>query len=407
MVDGIYLHVYIERDIKKRFHKIFSSYNLIALVGARQAGKTTFLKQQMKRMSSSYVLFDDPDARKLFEADIKKFELQYAEGRELMVLDEIQYCEDAGIKLKYLVDMDRKLWITSSSEILMEKDILSYLVGRVSIVKLYPFTLSEFLRARGQKAVEADMLARNIWEHMTYGGYPKVVLTKDPEMKRTILSDLYVTMLLKDVARTFSIEDINALESLAKYLAVTNGALISYEHVSKALGISFPTLKKYLNAMEKSYLITMVTPFFKNKSKEISKQPKVYFMDTGLRNVIADRFESEPDGLLFENYVLSEMIKSGLKPKYWRTKTKAEVDLIVEKNDMIIPIEVKLRSEPNKIERSLRSFIDSYKPKKAIVVTYKGKTGEMRVGSCKVVFTDVPGLLRILGSGSPTLSNLV
>ena len=211
--------MYIEREIKSRFDKIFKSYNMVAVVGARQSGKTTFLKKQMGQYNSSYVLFDDPDARSLFEEDIKKFELQYIEGKKLTVLDEIQYCKDAGRKLKYLVDTDRRLWITSSSEIILAKEILSFLVGRVSIVKLYPFSFSEFLIAQGQKTTTSTIIQRAIWEHMRYGGYPKVVLTKDIEMKKTILSDLYETMLLKDVARTFAIDDIRSLEDFAKYLA--------------------------------------------------------------------------------------------------------------------------------------------------------------------------------------------
>jgi predicted AAA+ superfamily ATPase len=205
-------------------------------------------------------------------------------------------------------------------------------------------------------------------------------------------------MLLKDVARTFSIDDIGSLEKCAKYLAVTSGALMSYDKVSKVLNISFQTLKKYLNAMEKSYLIKTVTPYFRNKAKEIAKQPKVYFLDTGLRNIIANSFNSEVDGKLFENYVLSELIKLDLAQniKYWRTKAKAEVDFIIENNEEIIPIEVKLQAEPNKIKRSLRSFINTYNPKRAFVVIYKGKMGELNINGCKVVFIDIMGLCNIL-----------
>ena len=218
--------MYIERDIRDKFDKIFKNYNMIAVVGARQAGKTTFLKKQMERFKSSYVLFDDPDARTLFEEDIKKFEIQFLEDFDLSVLDEIQYCRDAGRNLKYLVDTNRKLWITSSSEVLLAKEILSYLVGRISIIKLYPFSYHEFLKSKGQKETTSSINQRMIWEHMIYGGYPKVVLTKDIEMKKTILRDLYETMLLKDVARTFSIEDIRSLEEFSKYLALSIGNII-------------------------------------------------------------------------------------------------------------------------------------------------------------------------------------
>ena len=388
--------MYIEREIKNRFNKIFRSYNMVAIVGARQSGKTTFLKKQMKKYNSSYVLFDDPDARSLFEEDIKKFELQYIKGNELTVLDDVQYCKDAGRKLKYLVDSGRKLWITSSSEIILAKEILSFLVGRVSIMKLYPFSFDEFLIAQGQKTTSSKITQRAIWEHMKYGGYPKVVLTKDTEMKKTILSDLYETMLLKDIARTFAIDDIRSLEEFSKYLGQSIGNIISYNDFSSSLHVSFQTIKKYLDAMEKSYLIMRIYPFFTNKLKEIVKQPKLYFVDTGLRNTIVKGFNVESDGKIFENYVFSELLKIGLTPKYWRTKTKTEVDFVIEKEKEVIPIEVKLQANSNKIERSLRSFINQYHPKTGFIVTYKGEKGIIKINGCTVRFVDIVGLKRYL-----------
>lgn len=388
--------MYIEREIKNRFDKIFKSYNMVAVVGARQAGKTTFLKKQMGQYKSSYVLFDDPDARALFEEDIKKFELQYIQGNELTVLDEVQYCKDAGRKLKYLVDSGRKLWITSSSEIILAKEILSFLVGRVSIMKLFPFSFDEFLIAQGQKTVTSKIIQRAIWEHMRYGGYPKVVLTKDTEMKKTILADLYETMLLKDIARTFAIDDIRTLEEFSKYLAQSIGNLLSYDDFSSSLHVSFQTIKKYLDAMEKSYLIMRVYPYFTNKLKEIVKQPKLYFVDTGLRNTIIKDFNVESNGKIFENYVFSELLKLGIIPKYWRTKSKAEVDFIIEKEKEVIPIEVKLRLDSDKIKRSMRSFINQYHPKTGFVITYKGKKGIKKINGCNVHFVDIVNLKRYL-----------
>jgi len=386
--------MYIEREIKRKFEKINRAFNIIALVGARQSGKTTFLKHELENIKGEYVLFDDPDVRKLFEEDIKKFEMQYVAGK-LSVLDEVQYCKDAGIKLKYLSEKGHKIWITSSSEMILSKEILSYLVGRVSIIRMYPFSFSEFLIARNKKEFTKETLNRLIWEHCLYGGYPKVVTTEDIETKKIILKDLYETMTLKDIAKTFSIEDINSLEEISKYLSLNIGGLISYGNISKILNISFQTLKKYLDAMEKSHLIFKVKPFFTNKLKEISKQPKIYFLDMGLRNHISKSFSREIDGNLFENYVLSELIKMNFSPKYWRTKTNAEVDFIVEKNNEIIPIEIKLNHE-YKIKRSLHNFIDSYKPKKAIVVSYLGDKTKIKEGNCEIIFTDILGLREIL-----------
>jgi hypothetical protein len=384
--------MYVERDITPAFRRVAGHYSMVALVGPRQAGKTTFLKEMMKGCRASYVLFDDPDARGLFNEDVKKFRLQYLEGYDLGVLDEVQYCRDAGSKLKYLVDTGSRLWVTSSSEILLRKEVLSYLVGRVSIVRLYPFSLAEFLRARGQRAYTAEILRRHLWEHMTHGGYPRVVLTGDPEMRRTILRDLYETMLLKDVARTFSIEDLDTLERLVRYLAFNVGALLSYENACKLLDVSYQTLKKYTDALVKSYLIALVKPFFTNKTREITKQPKVYFLDTGLRNAIANEYPVEPTGPLFENYVFSELIKMGFTPKYWRTKSKAEVDFVVEVGNEVVPIEVKIMANPPKVERSMRSFIERYRPHRAFVVFYRGEKGEVEVGGTRLVYTDVAGL---------------
>lgn len=380
--------MYVEREITEKFRAVQGAYNIIAVVGARQAGKTTFLKEQMKGVRSSYVLFDDPDPRNLFEEDVKKFERQCLEGYEVAVLDEVQQCRDAGRKLKYLADTGRKVWITSSSEIVLGQEIFSHLVGRVSIIRLYPFSLPEFLTAKGQRELTRPILERSVWEHMVYGGYPKVVTTGDVELKKTILRDLYETMILKDVAQTFSIDNIRSLEEFARYLSANIGGALSYEKLSKEMKLAFQTVKKYLDAMEKSYLIAMVPPFFINRRKEITKQPKVYFVDTGLRNAIAKNFPAEPDGPLFENYVFTELLKLGFTPKYWRTKAKAEVDFVVEKEGEVVPVEVKLTAEPGRIERGLRSFIESYKPKTALIVTYRGAKGEMDVSGCRVLFMD-------------------
>ncbi len=388
--------MYVHREIKSKFEKNESIYGSIALVGVRQAGKTTFLKEEAKIRKSTYLSFDDPDIRNLFDEDIKKFEKQFTDGYELAVFDEVQYCKDAGRKLKYLIDKGKKIWITSSSEIILSKDILSYLVGRISIMRLYPFSLKEFLIANNQKEFIKEVLERNIWEHVSFGGYPKVVITKDIENKKQILKDLYETMILKDIAKTFSIEDITSLEEFVRYLAINTGGLISFDKVSNDINISFQTVKKYLDAMEKSYLIVKVRPFYKNKLKEITKQYKTYFLDTGMRNFISKSFNIEIEGKLFENYVLSELTKAGFTPKYWRNKSKAEVDFIVEKENEIIPIEVKINANSGKIERSFRSFIEDYKPKRAFVVSYKNFDKTEKIGNCKVIFTNVFNLVEYL-----------
>jgi predicted AAA+ superfamily ATPase len=390
--------MYVNRDIKDDFEKIAAAYEIVALVGPRQAGKTTFLKERVKGINADYLMFDDPDVLELFNLDIKRFENQYLEGYELAALDEVQYGAEAGRKLKYLADKERKIWITSSSQTVLGKEVLSWLVGRVSVVQLYPFSLREFLRSRGIKEQTEKITKRAIWEHLTYGGYPKVVLTSDISMKRIILKDLYETMVLKDIAKTFSIDDIRSLETFCKYLSHSVGHMLIYGKVSSDLDLSFQTVKKYLDAMEKSYLIIRTLPFFTNKLKEITKQPKIYFIDTGLRNTISNDFPSKigKKGKLFENYVLCELLKIGFTPKYWQTKSKAEVDFVVEEEAQVIPIEVKVNAPTRTVERSLRSFIRTYKPKLALVVFYDGIPSQTIIDGCKVIFTDVAHIRDIL-----------
>jgi len=321
--------------------------------------------------------------------------LQAAEYRS--VGNEVQYCKDAGTKLKYLADSGRKIFISSSSEILLGKEVLSFLVGRVSVLRLYPFSYSEFLRARGVRETGGQANERMIWEHAVWGGYPKAVLTEDVEIKRTILYDLYQTMVLKDVARTFAISDVGALESLSKRLAHGIGGITSYEEICRELGVSFVTLKKYLDVMEKSWLIVRVPPYFSNKLKEITKRPKLYFIDTGLRNAIAGAFPNELDEAIFENYVLCELLKMGFSVRYWRTKGNSEVDFVVETEGGIVPIEVKLNAPLGRVDGGLRSFISSYKPKAALVVSYRGERGEIIANGCRVKFVGVDNMGGALG----------
>lgn len=380
---------YVERNLKKTFKETAKNHKVTAVVGPRQSGKTTFLKKRLMNKNASYVLFDDPDAKELFEENIKGFEQQYIEGYDVTGLDEIQYCERAGENLKYLADTDNTLWITSSSETILKKDVLSYLVGRVSINKLYPFNFGEFLRAKEIKALTEKRKTRLIKQHCMFGGYPNIVLTRSKQAKLDILSNLYETMLLKDVAQTFSISSIDTLKKLVKYLSFQTAQMIKYEKISDKLDVGFKTVKNYLTALEQSYILERVKPFYKNKQKEIVKRPKIFFLDNGLLNYTRNDFESGVDGSVFENYVFTELIKQNNEIKYWRTKSKVEVDFIVREET---PIEVKKTSR-NKIPSGLKSFIRRYNPDKAYVVHYEGENKSKTFRDTEVIFTDIHSLV--------------
>jgi len=389
--------VYVERGIRERFERFAKVKDMVALVGPRQSGKTTFLQHQMANEDSTYVLFDRPLPRRVFEEDVEKFEMEFVKGHELAVLDEVQYCEGAGRNLKYLVDNGNWLWITSSSERVLAKEVLAHLVGRVQVMRLLPFDLDEYMRARGHKVREGAILERAVWEHMLYGGYPKVVLTEDARTKRDHLESLFETMILKDVAYTFSIDKVAELERLVRYLSLTPGGPLNVQSLSDNLDLSVPTLDKYLDALEKSYLIVRVPPFFTNKLNEITKQPKVYFVDTGLRNVIAENIPPEPSGTMFENYVFTELLKLGYRPKHWRSRGGAEVDFVLEVDGAIVPIEAKLKVTPGRVGRGLTSFISTYKPSRVFVVGYQVEKGGRTVKGARVEYTDVAGMRDALG----------
>ncbi len=367
-------------------------YGLIAIAGPRQVGKTTFLQHEMQDRDHSYVLLDDPSARRLLEQDPKGFERQYVEGHQLTVLDEVQYSMETGQFLKYLVDTGNRLWITSSSAILLRADVLSFLVGRVGLVRLLPFNIHEFLEAKGVRTRTRVILGSHITEHILYGGFPAVVLNNNPQLKERLLIDILESIVLRDAVRAFGLNNIKAVGDLALYLSQSIGSPINMTAVSNSLGINHVTLNGYLDALEMSYVISRVRPFFTNKIKEIVRQPKVYFVDTGIRNAAMGRFPAEPDGPLFENYVHNELQKMGLSPRYWRTKVGAEVDFVLDGSDPPVAIEVKVRPRTGRISRSLRSFISSYHPKRAYVVGHDVEPGKTELDGCLITYCDVVGL---------------
>jgi predicted AAA+ superfamily ATPase len=383
--------LFVKRELESVFKKLQNIYPVIALVGPRQAGKTTFVKEALVS-EKNYLLFDDPDVREIFDTDIKSFEKQYLHKAEVSILDEVHVAKEPGQKLKYLADSGYKIWVTASSELLLSHEVLSFLVGRVSVLRLFPFNFTEYLTANNIYALTDQILLRETTEHIRYGGYPKVVTTTDLSLKKIILRDLYETMILKDIAKTFNLLDFSAIEKLTAYFAINTGGQVTIESLAQNVGVSSPTIKKYLEAMEKSYLLHLVKPFYNNKTKELTKQPKVYFMDTGLRNSIRNNFNEDGPG--FENYVLTELVRHGFKPKYWRTKTKLEIDFVIEIGDTVIPVEVKISE--SRIGSSFKSFINEYKPEIGYIVVLRGESINLEYEGCNIYFVKTNQLINNL-----------
>jgi predicted AAA+ superfamily ATPase len=385
--------MYVERSISPLFQKIAESVKVIALVGPRQSGKTTFLKHHSAEFNAKYVTFDDPDVRERF-SDIKQFELEYVNGNNVTILDEVQYGTDPGVKLKYLADRGHRLWITSSTEMLLGASVLSHLVGRISIQRLYPFDLEEIGRAKEVKSLTDTIEKRVITEQMRYGGFPGIILQNDPDVRISMLRGLLETLLLKDVANTFSITDLDSLQKMSKILALNVGAPITTDKLCRDLNLSFPTVRKYIDALTKSHLIMKIPPFFTNRNVEMKKQPRYYFLDMGLRNAVINDFSNSMEGRGFENYVISELVKEGFDPRFWRTKGGAEVDVILELGREVVPIEIKTKIGKTAIGRGFRSFIERYSPKRGFLVGYEVDKDQIKEQGCRIKTVTLRGLLK-------------
>jgi hypothetical protein len=377
--------MYIRRDLERKISKYLYVPEIIAVTGARQVGKTTLLQHMQEKIDKSlFITFEDISIRSLFDNDIKSFIALYIEPYRYIFIDEFQYSKNGGQYLKLIYDTvkDKKIFISGSSILDLTIHAVKYLSGRIFSFVLYPLTFEEYLhhkdnglydllRKAGDKKINpliAEKLYAQLEDFILYGGYPRVALAQDNEEKREILRNILNIYLLRDIRDLIGLTDDYKMLSLLKALALQVGNVISYQELSTLTAQNFSDLRKNLNLLEKTYIISLVKPYYTNKRLEIVKNPKVYFYDTGLRNAVIDdfrRMDSRQDmGSLFEGHIFTELTKKNHNLKYWRTKSKAEVDFIVDDK---IPAEVK--SAPGKltISKSLRSFVGKYNPSEAYV----------------------------------------
>jgi len=382
---------YIPREVEEEIKKYLSLPQIIALLGPRRSGKTTLLLHLKNNLENAvYLSFEDPEVLDLFEKDIKGFAKLYLnEKTKYLFIDEFHYAKSGGKQLKYLFDYyhDKKIIISGSSSPELTIKALKYLVGRVITFTLYPFSFSEFLYAKdpnlqkiwkdaSAKELVDSPLAEKILhffeEYLIFGGYPEVVIQDDFEIKKKLLKNIYGVLFLREVKDFLNLVDDFKLRNLIKALALQIGNLINYHELSLLTGLDFKTLKRYLNFLEKVFICSLVSPFFTNKRKELVKAPKIYFWDLGLVNAITDNFslleQRVNQGAILENAAFIILAKQN-EVKFWRSKAKAEVDFVLEKDNEVLPIEIKSAIKTEKIPLSLQSLIKTYHPKKAIVVT--------------------------------------
>lgn len=360
---------------------------IIAVVGPRQCGKTTLLRHIAGSLPSSIFLsFEDKNILDLFENRTDEFIGLYAKKNKYLFIDEFQYAKEGGKKLKYIYDLHHiKMFVTGSSSIDLTVKTVKYLVGRIFIFTLLPFDFQEFLAAKNpslEKFYNSNKIALNkkidtvtdtsdelralYEEYVIYGGYPRAVISDDHDEKKKVLANIYNTYFLREVKDILGLIDDYKLLNLIKALSSQAGNLIDYQELCRISELTYPTLKKYLNFLEKTYVCRPIRPFFKNKRVEIVKNPKIYFFDTGLRNYAINNFsaleERTDAGAILENAVFGQLTKEELLINYWRTKQKLEVDFVVSMPDnKITALEIKKTlTESDTSSISAREFKRQY-----------------------------------------------
>lgn len=379
--------MYIKRFLEKELNKYLSKREIIAVVGPRQSGKTTLLKRIFTDLEKAFFLdFEDREILELFNEDLNSFIDLYVKPNDFLFIDEFQYALEGGKKLKYIYDhYDTKIIISGSSASNLSIQSIKHLVGRVFVFNLYPFSFEEFLNYKEPDIYEKiylkgrltkqiiDKIFPHFKEFNVFGGYPRVVLASDKSEKEIVLKNIYNTYFLKEIKEILNLPDDHKLSKLIKALALQVGSLVNYNKLADITGFSFKEVLSHLNILEKTFVCLRSQPFYTNKRTELVKSPKIFFLDNGFRNIILKNFlyERSDKGDLYENFVASELVKKGEEIKYWRTKSKAEVDFIIEKEGKLLPIEVKSNLSEAKFTKSFLSFIDKYQPKKALVLSEK------------------------------------
>ena len=394
--------MYIKRDLEGKIRQYLGAPEILAVMGARQAGKTTLLKHLQEGIpDSSFLTFEDIEIRELFDLDTKSFIELYVKPARVIFIDEFQHSRKGGQGLKFIYDTvpGRKLIISGSSSLDLTIKAAKHLTGRILSFTLYPFSFRETLRSKDERLAELfestlefgpierplrERLQKYFQEFVVYGGYPRVATAQNDDEKKELLKNIFQIYLLRDVKDILGLVDDYTMLSLVKALALEAGRSISYDELANLTQQSTPAVKRQISFLERTYIASFLRPYFQNKRTELVKNPKAFFLDSGLRNAIVKDFKPVDDrqdkGALYENCVFSELLKKDRQVKYWRTKSKAEVDFVVDDR---LPLEVKSGLSRPIIGKSLHSFIAKYQPENAFILN-ETLFDDFRVGKCTV-----------------------
>ncbi|MBN2557584.1 MAG: ATP-binding protein [Clostridia bacterium] len=365
--------MYIKRHLENIVLKTSESFPVVLVTGSRQVGKTTMLTK-IASSGRRYISLDDPLARELAKSDPGLFIQRYAPP---VLIDEIQYAPELLIHIKMHVDKNKRMgdfWLTGSQAFHMMKGVSESLAGRVGILNMTGLSYSE-IACRPNKVFLAepsgfhdrvikDDNLRKVFNRIHKGAFPALYERKqEPEIFYSSYINTYVQRDIRDLTQVA--DELSFIRFLQACAARTS-KMVNYSELAKDAGISSPTAKQWMSILISSGIVTLVEPYFNNALKRIVKAPNMYFMDTGLcayltRWTNPEALEvSAMAGAFLETYAVSEIMKSyinaGRRPPvfYYRDSDQKEIDLILEINGTLYPIEIKKSTNPGK--NSIRHF---------------------------------------------------
>lgn len=357
--------MYLRRSLQSQVEQALTRKRAVILYGARQVGKTTLVKKILENSSRSSLFLncDEPDLRESLTQK-NSTELQQLIGdNALIVIDEAQRVLNIGLTIKLLIDNfpDVQILATGSSSFELSNRIKEPLTGRKIEFHLYPLSIAELLQNRSEMEV-----ARLLESFLRFGMYPEVVTSPIADAAE-VINEIAESYLYKDILDYQTLKKPELLEKLLTALALQIGQEVSFTELANLLGVDKLTVEKYINLLEKTFIIFPLRPFSRNLRKEIGKKRKIYFYDLGIRNSIIKNFNSldvrNDIGALWENFLMAERIKSNsagnrsVNQYFWRTYDKKEIDLVEESGGILTGYEFKWGK--GKL-RQQRDFLNTY-----------------------------------------------
>ena len=383
MFEKKYIPLPVELDDKYMYERVLQKNILercfrgkaIILLGARQVGKTTLLKSIVKDIQSQ-VLFlncDEPQiVTALTNRNLKDLQMLVGSNK-VVVIDEAQKVDNIGLTIKLIVDNmpDVQVIATGSSAFELRNRLNEPLTGRKYEYQMFPISTDEIYKTSGYIDVVSSLESR-----LVYGSYPDV-LTHAQEAQDLLL-ELSDSYLYKDILAVDNLRKPVVLDKLLKALAFQVGSEVSYNELAQIVGSDSKTVEKYIELLEKCFIVFRLNGLCRNLRNELKKSKKVYFYDNGIRNAVIQQFaplDMRNDvGALWENFFISERIKRNNYSQhhcnvyFWRTKSQQEIDFIEESDGFMTAFEMKWNTKKSKTSIP-SSFLNAYQVKESVIIT--------------------------------------